>query len=554
MLFVLVVFVFASFIDPDTPKDVYKTTSSNVGNEEGYELVFSDEFEVEGRTFVATDDPHWTAVNTYNPTTGDLEVYLPEYAVTENGSLSIKTELKISLDHSGTPFGFSTAMVQSWNQMCYTGGILEARLRLPGNNKVGGLWPAFWLAGNLARVGVTPADGSVFSNDGIWPLSYEECDNLAQELQKYSACDDPSAFCKYKNLTDSECEIVTVNRKLLGNKARGQPEIDLLEASTSTNGSSGISTSLQISPFTDSNEWVNGAGECYEKVLKGLSTGDETEVNSYRGDVDLRDAISAATGLIAEDFTDFTTYRLEWEPDNYIGWYRKRGGDADFVKLFEISQSALEACGKTGKRPIPKEPMYILINTALSNSFSAVDVSNPDFMKGFPHSFDVDYVRVYQNPARISTDCSPEEYPSKDFIRSNLGSFFLEAPTGDYLTCPCDETISQDQTYYTYLDERCPVLNRKSVGGCTSQSKDDKKRRCVLKSDFETNAFTDFGLYGKSPGQPTQNWPICPPIVCQDQKIDQSECTELAIPGTTGCISIDTEKGTIQYCGNSLEG
>lgn len=45
-------------IDPDTPADVMTRTGFD-GNE--WSLVFSDEFNVEGRTFYEGDDPFWTA-------------------------------------------------------------------------------------------------------------------------------------------------------------------------------------------------------------------------------------------------------------------------------------------------------------------------------------------------------------------------------------------------------------------------------------------------------------------------------------------------------------
>jgi beta-glucanase (GH16 family) len=39
----------------------------------------------------------------------------------------------------------------SWNKFCFTGGILEASVSLPGANNVLGLWPAVWSMGNLGE-------------------------------------------------------------------------------------------------------------------------------------------------------------------------------------------------------------------------------------------------------------------------------------------------------------------------------------------------------------------------------------------------------------------
>lgn len=48
-------------IDVDTPKDAYTKQSYMSGDT--LELVFSDEFNVEGRSFYAGDDPYWEAPN-----------------------------------------------------------------------------------------------------------------------------------------------------------------------------------------------------------------------------------------------------------------------------------------------------------------------------------------------------------------------------------------------------------------------------------------------------------------------------------------------------------
>lgn len=71
---------------------------------------------------------------------------------------------------------YTSGMIQSWNKFCFTGGILEMSIELPGEVDSGGkiiakindisgigtmfltmtfvtsgLWPAAWLMGNLAR-------------------------------------------------------------------------------------------------------------------------------------------------------------------------------------------------------------------------------------------------------------------------------------------------------------------------------------------------------------------------------------------------------------------
>lgn len=48
-------------IDLDTPQNAYTKPSLNGG--EDMELIFSDEFNTDGRTFYPGDDPYWEAVD-----------------------------------------------------------------------------------------------------------------------------------------------------------------------------------------------------------------------------------------------------------------------------------------------------------------------------------------------------------------------------------------------------------------------------------------------------------------------------------------------------------
>jgi hypothetical protein len=61
-------------IDPDTPLEVYTRTGFD-GKQ--WSLKFSDEFNVEGRTFFPGDDPFWEAVDLHYHGTGDWEWYDP---------------------------------------------------------------------------------------------------------------------------------------------------------------------------------------------------------------------------------------------------------------------------------------------------------------------------------------------------------------------------------------------------------------------------------------------------------------------------------------------
>jgi hypothetical protein len=63
-----------ALIDPDTP-DSAKSWTGVDGT--AYELVFSDEFKTDGRTFGAGDDPFWEAVGLHDAKNNDLNYYDP---------------------------------------------------------------------------------------------------------------------------------------------------------------------------------------------------------------------------------------------------------------------------------------------------------------------------------------------------------------------------------------------------------------------------------------------------------------------------------------------
>lgn len=47
---------------------------------------------------------------------------------------------------------YQGGLMSTWNKFCFTGGILETSVMLPGFNNVAGLWPAVWTLGNLGEL------------------------------------------------------------------------------------------------------------------------------------------------------------------------------------------------------------------------------------------------------------------------------------------------------------------------------------------------------------------------------------------------------------------
>lgn len=142
---------------------------------------------------------------------------------------------------------------------------MEVRAQLPGLWNVGGLWPALWLMGNLARATY------VGSSDWVWPWSFGKCDRKLQPKQLVSACNPYPHF------------------DLDGYVGRGAPEIDLLEAMPGylKQTPTGIyqpyfSSSLQIAPGIDSPGRPQKGG--YPRKgswYEGMEYGNQTEQNVF---------------------------------------------------------------------------------------------------------------------------------------------------------------------------------------------------------------------------------------------------------------------------------
>lgn len=134
-------------IDVDTPQSAW-TISSFHDSSQQLQLVFSDEFELDGRTFWPGDDPYFEAVDLHYWQTNNLEWYDPKAIVTKGGSLEIT--MTKQENHN---LNYTSGLLSSWNKFCFTGGLILANVSLPGTSNVAGLWPAVWTMGNLGRAG-----------------------------------------------------------------------------------------------------------------------------------------------------------------------------------------------------------------------------------------------------------------------------------------------------------------------------------------------------------------------------------------------------------------
>lgn len=260
-------------IDPDTPESAKTKTSADgktlklvVCTQDMVDSLspfmaesvwqFSDEFNKDGRTFYSNDDPYLQAVDLWYGVTQDLEVrkpfpltpelrlttrqwYDPDAVTTKDGTLNIRFD---AFQNHG--LNYRSGMVQSWNQMCFQGGHLEASISLPGRGDTIGFWPGFWAMGNLGRPGYAS------STDGLWPYSYwDKCD---AGITKNQSTPDGMSFLPGMRLP--ACTCAGEDHPTPG-KSRSAPEIDALEASVlylgpgQTAAIGSASQSAQFAPF-----------------------------------------------------------------------------------------------------------------------------------------------------------------------------------------------------------------------------------------------------------------------------------------------------------------
>lgn len=383
-----------NLIDPDTPEDEQIHIAMDGSK---WVLVFSDEFNVEGRTFWEHDDQFWTAPDFHYAATEDLEWYTPDAVTTENGALTLT--LDAFKNHN---LFYRSGMVQSWNKMCFKQGMMKASVNLPGSGKTPGLWPGVWTLGNLAR----PGFGA--TSEGVWPYGYNECDAGITANQSST---DGISYLPGQKLNKCVCPGHDHPNPGTG---RGAPEIDAIEGTVSggTITLGVASQSLQVAPF---DIWYMPDYDYIEIYNKSL-----TAMNTYCGGP-FQQAISGTTMLNPDWYEldgkqSYQTYGFEYlhgDIDGYIRWFV--GPDPAYT----LFAPAIGPNGNVGAREISKEPMSIIMNLGISNSWTYIDWN----ALTWPSKMSIDYVRIYQPADQISITCDPEGYPTYDYIQDHLNAY-----------------------------------------------------------------------------------------------------------------------------------
>ena len=446
-------------IDPDTPEDAYELKSSYSRGRKNrrFKLVFSDEFNTDGRSFYPGEDPFWEAVDLHYWGTNNLEWYDPSAVTTKNGSLRIQLE-----QHPEHRLYFRGGMIQSWNKLCYRNGILIASIQLPGFKDVSGLWPAFWVMGNLGRAGFGA------SLQGTWPYSYDQCDvgTLMNQTiwnsthpegwpphstdlggatmfnQKHNTSS--ISFLAGQKLSRCTCpgedHPGPFNETLGEFTGRAAPEIDVFEAQIKDDKYVQMSQSCQMAPYNWQYNitWEHGKANTFHF----FDDEDGSILNPYTGEITQQSlsgthsASQTAVQYVANSTdTDvpgnFATYSMEYRggshnkqkedayEDSYVVW------TSDGKPSWELFPDAVlaDSLSHVGARQYPKEPMYIILNLGVSKNFG--DIKWDKLMKAFPFEMAVDWVRLYQDPDDPDSHlgCDPEDMPTADYINRHMEAY-----------------------------------------------------------------------------------------------------------------------------------
>ncbi|KAJ7663697.1 glycoside hydrolase family 16 protein [Mycena polygramma] len=380
-------------IDLDTPERVYNIHGYHDPSET-LQLVFSDEFEMDGRSFYEGDDPYWEAVDLHYWQTDNLEWYDPAAITTRNGALGINLT-KVDDPSTNHNLSYMGGMISSWNKFCFTGGLIVTNVMLPGINNVFGLWPAVWTMGNLGRAGYSA------TLDGMWPYVYDACDvgttpNQTLNGGPPAALDSGStenggtgelSYLPGQRLSRCTCMgeshpgPIHADGTYVGRTA---PEIDIFEAQIGGPGGAHVgmvSQSAQWAPFN--------AGYIWDNSSDNLVIADTTlsQQNSYNGGLFQQATfVVSATSTFSFSFLS-SLHTFFYSLAQYITWI------TDNKVAWTLNSPGLGADSLTGisARPITDEPLYILANLGISHAFGYIDFDH----LVFPATMRIDWVRVY---------------------------------------------------------------------------------------------------------------------------------------------------------------
>lgn len=110
--------------------------------------------------------------------------------------------------------------------------------------------------------------------------------------------------------------------------------------------------------------------------------------------------------------TAYQSYAFEYAPggDGSVTWFV--GQD----KTWTLDGRAIGPNGNVGQRTIPMEPLAIVMNLGMAESFAAINESIRSYMPGIMR---FDYIRIYQDPNNVSVTCDPPGYETTEYIKQH---------------------------------------------------------------------------------------------------------------------------------------
>lgn len=316
--------------------------------------------------------------------------------------------------------------MSTWNKFCFTGGMILVSVVLPDANNIAGMWPAVWTMGNLGRAGYGA------SLEGMWPYTYDACDVGTGPNQTHNGLPSAALTTGSQNAPYDGALSYLPGQRLSRCTCPGQshpgpthsdgtyvgrsaPEIDIFEGQiTGTPLAGQVSQSGQWAPFNAGYLW-NTTGNM---IIPDPTISVE---NGYiGGDTQQATSVVTQTNQDCYELTGncYSVYGFEYTPgydDNYISWI------ADNKLAWTLIATGMGPDNQTqiSARPIPQEPLYILMNLGMSYNFGNVDLEHLTF----PNHMKVDYVRVYQPADRINIGCDPKDFPTADYINTYIEAY-----------------------------------------------------------------------------------------------------------------------------------
>lgn len=295
-------------------------------------------------------------------------------------------------------------MLQSWNQVCFKSGHLEASISMPGRGDTIGLWPGFWTLGNLARPGYAA------SSEGMWPYSYDNvCDAGITANQS-----DPDGYNGLPGMKLPACSCDGEDHPSPG-ISRSAPEIDAVEGTSiflnkGNQDAIGLGIqSFQVAPFD--RFWRSDAN------FQSIHDHSVTQLNPYQGAI-YQQAISGMTNLNNDwyDGQAYQTYAFEYTPG--------ASGSINFLigdtPSWSIDARSIRPNGNVAQRVIPQEPLAMIANLGMAPGFSAINYTGIESI--LPARLRIDYIRIYQDDTGELT-CDPSGYPTTDYIKNHIVAY-----------------------------------------------------------------------------------------------------------------------------------